>query len=42
MYTAESFDANQAFEWGVVNEVVPKEKLIDRAWEMADLCENFL
>jgi enoyl-CoA hydratase/carnithine racemase len=36
MYTAESFDANQALEWGVVNEVVPKEKLIDRAWEMAE------
>ena len=36
MYTADSFDANQALEWGVVNEVVPKEKLMDRAWEMAE------
>ena len=35
MYTAESFDAKQALEWGVVNEVHSKDKLIDRAWELA-------
>ena len=34
MYTAESFDAKQALEWGVVNEVHSKDKLIDRAWEL--------
>ena len=35
MFTAESFDASQALEWGVVNEVLDKEKLQDRAWELA-------
>ena len=35
MYTAESFDAKQALEWGVINEVHSKDKLLDRAWELA-------
>jgi enoyl-CoA hydratase/carnithine racemase len=29
-------DAKQALEWGMVNEVVPREKLMDRAYEIAD------
>ena len=40
MYTSESFDANQALEWGVVNEVHTKEKLLDRAWELAESMMN--
>ena len=40
MYTAESFDAKQALEWGVVNEVHAKEKLLDRAWELAESMMN--
>ena len=27
--------AQQAYEWGAVNEVLPKDKLLDRAWEIA-------
>jgi enoyl-CoA hydratase/carnithine racemase len=28
-------DARQALDWGAVNEVLPKPKLLDRAWELA-------
>ncbi|TAK56442.1 MAG: enoyl-CoA hydratase/isomerase family protein [Gammaproteobacteria bacterium] len=35
MYTAQKIDARKALEWGLVNEVVAKDKLIDRAWELA-------
>ena len=27
--------AQQAYEWGAVNEVLPKDKVVDRAWEIA-------
>jgi enoyl-CoA hydratase/carnithine racemase len=27
--------AQQAHEWGVVHEVLPKDELLDRAWEIA-------
>ncbi|WP_240492097.1 enoyl-CoA hydratase-related protein [Mycobacterium alsense] len=27
--------AQEAKEWGVVNEVLPKDQLLDRAWELA-------
>ncbi len=36
LYTGQKIDANTALEWGMVNEVVPKEKLVDRAWELAE------
>lgn len=32
----EPIDAQKALEWGMVNEVVPKDALLDRAWEIAD------
>jgi enoyl-CoA hydratase/carnithine racemase len=28
--------AKQALEWGMVNEVVPRERIYDRAWELAE------
>lgn len=35
-YFAEPVTAKQALEWGLVNEVHPREKLLSRAWEMAE------
>jgi enoyl-CoA hydratase len=34
-YTGDFIDAGRAFEWGLVNEVVPHERLVDRAKEIA-------
>jgi enoyl-CoA hydratase/carnithine racemase len=36
LLTGEAIDAQKALEYGMVNEVVPREKLIDRAFEIAD------
>jgi enoyl-CoA hydratase/carnithine racemase len=36
LLTGQAIDARTALEYGMVNEVVPREKLIDRAWELAD------
>lgn len=36
LLTGQAINAEQALEWGMVNEVVPKDKLIDRAHELAD------
>jgi enoyl-CoA hydratase/carnithine racemase len=33
--------AKQAYEWGAVNEVLPKDKLLDRAWEIARYLSRF-
>lgn len=33
--------AQQAYEWGAVNEVLPKEGLLDRAWEIARYLVTF-
>ena len=35
LLTNEKITAQQALEWGVVNEVLPKDKLVDRAYEIA-------
>jgi 2-(1,2-epoxy-1,2-dihydrophenyl)acetyl-CoA isomerase len=35
-FTNEPISAEQALSWGLVNRVVPSEKLIQSAWEMAD------
>jgi enoyl-CoA hydratase/carnithine racemase len=35
MWMGGTIDANKALEWGVVSEVLPLEKLNDRAWEIA-------
>lgn len=34
MATGQSINAEQALEWGMVNEVVPREKIYERAWEL--------
>ena len=36
MLTGETLSAHEALKLGVVNEVLPKEKLIPRAWELAE------
>ena len=36
LLTGEAITAQQALEWGMVNEVVPRERLIPRAYEIAD------
>ncbi len=33
--------AQQAYDWGAVNEVVPNDKLLDRAWEIARYLVRF-
>ena len=33
--------AQQAYEWGAVNEVLPKDKVLDRAWEIAHYLTRF-
>jgi enoyl-CoA hydratase/carnithine racemase len=33
--------AKQAFEWGAVNEVLPRDTLLDRAWEIAHYLLRF-
>jgi crotonobetainyl-CoA hydratase len=37
LLTGRWFDAAEAKHWGLVNEVVPQDQLMDRAWEMARL-----
>ncbi len=36
MYMGKNIDAKTALELGLVNEVLPRDKLIDRAWEIAE------
>ncbi|MEW6441000.1 MAG: enoyl-CoA hydratase/isomerase family protein [bacterium] len=40
MYMIQNLDAKRALEWGLVNEVLPREKLLDRAWELAETVVN--
>jgi enoyl-CoA hydratase/carnithine racemase len=35
LLTGKKLGAREALDWGVVAEVLPKEKLLDRAWELA-------
>ena len=35
-YMGQTIDAKTALEWGMVNEVLPSDKLMDRAWEIAE------
>jgi enoyl-CoA hydratase/carnithine racemase len=35
-YTGQKIDARTALDWGLVNEVVAKDKLIERAWQLAE------
>jgi len=36
MFMVNGIDAKTALDWGIVNEVVPREKLLPRAWEIAE------
>jgi enoyl-CoA hydratase/carnithine racemase len=36
LLTGQAIDAETALDYGMVNEVLPREKLIDRAWQLAD------
>lgn len=36
MFMVNGIDARTALDWGIVNEVVPREKLLPRAWEIAE------
>jgi len=40
MYTSRQWDAKQALEGGWINEICPKDKVIDRAWELARLIKS--
>ena len=37
LFTGRWMDVAEAHRWGLVNEVMPKEKLMDRVWEVARL-----
>ncbi len=37
LFTGRWMDVAEAHRWGLVNEVLPKEKLLDRVWEVARL-----
>lgn len=37
LLTGRWFDADEAHRWGLVNEIVPGDQLLDRAWELARL-----
>jgi enoyl-CoA hydratase/carnithine racemase len=36
LLTGQAIDARTALEYGMVNEILPREKLLDRAWQLAD------
>ena len=36
LFTGQPIDAKMALEYGMVNEVVPRDQLLDRAWKLAD------
>jgi enoyl-CoA hydratase/carnithine racemase len=36
-YTGQKIDGNTALELGIVNEVLPRERLLGRAWELANM-----
>ncbi|MBL4766950.1 MAG: crotonobetainyl-CoA hydratase [Rhodobacteraceae bacterium] len=37
LLTGRWFDVDEAHRWGLVNEIVPAARLMDRAWELAEL-----
>ena len=37
MYTCALIDASRALEFGLVNEVLPRDRLVPRAWELAEM-----
>jgi enoyl-CoA hydratase/carnithine racemase len=36
LLTGQTIDAKTALEYGMVNEIVPRDKLVQRAWQLAD------
>ena len=40
LLTGRWLDAEEGHRWGFVNEIVPAEKLMERAWELARLLES--
>lgn len=40
LLTGRWFDAEEAHKWGLINKVVPNDKLMDATWEMARLLEK--
>jgi len=40
LLTGRWMDAVEAHRWGLVNEILPKEKLMERVWEIARLLES--
>ena len=36
LLTGQAIDAQKALEYGLVNEIVPRDRLLDRAWKIAD------
>ena len=36
MFMVNGVDAQTCLDWGLVNEIVPKEKRLDQAWEIAE------
>ena len=40
LFTGRWMDAAEAHRWGVVNEVIEPDRLLDRAWELARLLES--
>jgi enoyl-CoA hydratase/carnithine racemase len=36
MFTVGTVDARTCMDWGLVNEILPREKLLPRAWELAE------
>lgn len=40
LYTGRWMDVQEAHRWGLVNEVLPADKLMDRVWEVAEQIES--
>lgn len=40
MYTSRQWDAKAALEWGWINEICPKDKVLERAWELARIIKE--
>ena len=40
LWTARQWTAQQALDWGWVNELVPKGKVVERAWEIARIIKS--
>ena len=41
LFTGEFIDANKALDYGLVSEVLPNDKLLERAYELAEMVIGF-